>query len=296
MEGRSAMTPLLALLLAVDAPLVVEAPVSNSPVIVVQAFVPAPGALDGDQAAAWFALAEALSDGTEEFSRDRFLGYAGQTGIAFEARATPEFMTVRLAVPSGGMDLAGHLTESVLRRAALRERALAEGIDRLRRRRADPWSQALHVYDLDFRRVNRERVLLLYRQAFYSSKVVVAVSGAFQAGEATVELAARLATVGRQQPFRPGYANAPRRTAGTGGEAGVVELSAGRVTPEQPARILAVFALGVGKTGAMHRALRNNRGWSYRQEALLWPTVGGWMPRFLAARRELPAEPGEIVE
>ena len=120
------MTAILALIAFAEAPLIVEAPVADNPVIVVQAFVPAPGPLDGDQTAAWFALAEALSDGTEEFSRDRFLGYAGQTGIAFEARATPEFMTVRLAVPSGGLDLAGHLTESVLRRAALRERAIAE--------------------------------------------------------------------------------------------------------------------------------------------------------------------------
>ena len=51
------------------------------------------------------------------------------------------------------------------------------------------------------------------------------------------------------------------------------------------ARLLAVFALGVGKQGALHRVLREEMGLSYLQQAVLWPTNKGWSPRLFMVRK-----------
>jgi hypothetical protein len=48
-------------------------------------------------------------------------------------------------------------------------------------------------------------------------------------------------------------------------------------------KLLAVYALGVGKGSAVFRVLREREGWSYRQEAFLWPTPKGFRTRLLMA-------------
>jgi hypothetical protein len=56
-------------------------------------------------------------------------------------------------------------------------------------------------------------------------------------------------------------------------------------TEGSAARLLAVFALGVGKEASMHRVLRERLGLSYFQGAVLWPTKDGWAPCFVMVRR-----------
>jgi hypothetical protein len=47
--------------------------------------------------------------------------------------------------------------------------------------------------------------------------------------------------------------------------------------------------LGQGKSSVLFRVAREELGLSYRQEAFLWPTAGGWQPRvYLTSADPLP--------
>jgi hypothetical protein len=50
-----------------------------------------------------------------------------------------------------------------------------------------------------------------------------------------------------------------------------------------PSRLLAVFALGVGKGSTLFQVPRESLALSYRQELLLWPTVKGFRTRMIMA-------------
>jgi hypothetical protein len=70
------------------------------------------------------------------------------------------------------------------------------------------------------------------------------------------------------------------------GRDAMIELQGKEVMGSDPAistELLAVIALGSGKGSTMFEKLREEQGWSYRQEAVLWPTVGGFVPRFIMA-------------
>ncbi|MEZ5163748.1 MAG: hypothetical protein R2688_08350 [Fimbriimonadaceae bacterium] len=55
-------------------------------------------------------------------------------------------------------------------------------------------------------------------------------------------------------------------------------------TPFSGSMFLATIALGMGKGSTLWRVVRQDMGLSYVQEGLLWPTVDGWVPRFIVLR------------
>jgi hypothetical protein len=44
----------------------------------------------------------------------------------------------------------------------------------------------------------------------------------------------------------------------------------------------------------MHRVLRETLSWSYRQEAVFWPSLKGWVPRLIFARASADSDPAQV--
>ena len=99
--------------------------------------------------------------------------------------------------------------------------------------------------------------------------------------------------VSKNEDWKPGKApSAPYdRTPAmpilsTAGIEGAYELHGKEFPGNDPAiaqRLLAIIAIGSGKGSAMFERLREGRGWSYRQEAVLYPTANGFVPRLIMA-------------
>lgn len=277
----------LGLLIAAAAPTVVEVPDPGSSVVLVQTYVAA-GKLGDRDTAAWRVIGETLFEGTEDFTRDRILAFGSQAGVAPKVVTMPDFMRIQFVAPRGGLDVASQLLESVLRQATLRDAPIIEAIERLERDDLDSWRSALNSVEPAWKKVRPVDVRNLYARTFRPERMTFVFGGAITAGQGHAQTAKRFPDTGwpRVPRFVPDGPIKPR--AYHPNPLTTFELRGrvfGPTDGEAAARIVAVFALGVGKGSAMHKALRDEQGFSYRQESVLYPTSIGWQPRLLAVHR-----------
>lgn len=290
------MTALALLCALLPAPRVVELPEAG-PVVVVQAFVPAPPDMGDREQAAWNVLADALLDGTDEFSRDRLREFGGQAGVPLTVEAFPDFIKIQIVEPKGGLKVAGQVLESMVLRSSLTSAAIEESRNRLKLRRFGAWEQSILDFDLPYAQVTAEHVRNLYAQAFRPESMVFVFGGDILTGEGQQQVDERFKVKQEPAPRRARFDRAPRTWVKHSDPVTTFEwrgtpLSPGKV--EDTTKILAVFALGVGKEGSMHRVLREGLGWTYRQEAIFWPSLKGWVPRLLFARSSADGDPAQV--
>jgi len=138
----------------------------------------------------------------------------------------------------------------------------------------------------------------LAKRAIQPDRVIISVAGGFPVGDGVRQIQSAFGD------WKPSKVSAPRSDKtllpllARKSEVTTIELRAPAVAPADAAyaqTLLAAFALGVGKQSSMTRVLREAQGWSYRQEAVLWPTGKGWQPRLIVAMK-LPQEDVEIAE
>lgn len=313
-EGRGGPTPQAASLLSrspVDRPTMappppqptnpgqsplklVEAPIPTSDIVVLQAIVPAAG-LSGKDRAALAILGDALLDGTQEYTRNQFFLYGSTAGRPPEVEVLPDHLRIQIVLPKDGLGVAAGLLESLVRRPSLRDEDI---VRRLQRRTAVPpslWAQALDPTQPDFARVKPADVRELHQRLFRPEHIQFAVGGGFAAGAG--EKALRTVFEGWQPrrvpkpapdpPAKPLWLRRPL-VATFELRSDPIKLSDTRL----PAMILAAFALGVGKDASMHRVLRDANAWTYRQEAILWPTLDGWQVRLILAQASADGQQG----
>lgn len=272
----------------------VEVPIPTADLVVLQAIVPAAG-LSGKDRAALAILGEALLDGTQEYTRNQFYQYGSTAGFPPLVEVLPDHLRIQIVLPKDGLGVACGLMESIVRRPSLRDEDV---LRRLRRRTSvtpSIWAQALDPTQPDFSRVKPADVRELHLRLFRPEHVQFAVGGGFGAGAG--EKALRTAFEGWQPkrvpkpapdpPARPLWLRRPL-VATFELRTDPIKLTDSRL----PAMLLAAFALGVGKDGSMHRVLRDGNAWTYRQEAILWPTLQGWQIRLVFAQASADGQQG----
>lgn len=279
---------------------VIETPRQDANVVVVQAFVKG-GPRATEYYAAWRLLGSMLLDGTDVYTRADLIRYGSRAGIAPRVDVYPDFMTVTLVAPEGGLDLAASLMESLLKEPTLDRERFLELAQELAHSEPSPWQAALAPYSRPFGSVKHRDVWEAYAWAFRPENVVISVGGRFEPGAAARAFDERMAswTPGRKPPrFGSGVSSKPLGALTT--EAAAYDFSGPPVEPaDSIARsLLAVAALGVGRGSAMHRVLREREAISYAQEAMLWPTADGLRPRLLllhAPSRVDPELPAKVI-
>jgi hypothetical protein len=276
---------LIALTLAVLlGPPIALVPDPPARVVVVHAMVLAPG-LRPEERPAWRALARVLRDGTRTRTR------ADLASLSFRAEPLAATMTLSVQTPRANLGEAVDALASVVTEPSFDPEDLAAAC--AERPLADPWTLAL-VGD-DGHRAEPDAVRELYRRAFRPERVRWAIGGGGDLEAAQGRLAAALAD------WRPPRAPTPRPARRIPerprrGDVRVLELRGEtiRLTEETAPTLVALFALGVGKQGALHRVAREAKGWSYRQELVLWPEPTGWRPRLVLARAASGVTPDEL--
>ncbi|MCW5936046.1 MAG: insulinase family protein [Fimbriimonadaceae bacterium] len=285
------MTAALALLALVGPSLglkVLEAP-EESPNVVVQAVVRAAPLETGYKRAVWRVLAEALWEGTSQFTTEKMRSYGQQAGVPMLINPGDGFIRIQIVEPENGYDVAAQILESLVEEARLSDEGIAKAKERLQSRITDPWVKAVNGPQPDVSAVKPEAVRELYRLSFQPANLLVVVAGAFEPGAPAKDL-------GRRFPARP----APRPERWREAESRLVapdleshEIRLGEPGDIGPNGFVAAYALGTGQGSLLHEVLREDMGRSYRQEAVLWPTAQGFSLRLVWAG---PAKGGEVLE
>lgn len=290
----------LALVLQQPALPVVEVIAPEESVVVMSAWVRAPEMGPADQAA-WRVLARTLLDGTSEFTRVQLFEYGSQAGVTPRVVMMPDFLRVEFVAPVGGLDVAGLLLESVLLRPSLRNEDIRRAVAELKDDTREPWSRVLWGPEPNWAVVDPSRVRELAQRTLRRESVRWVVGGRFAAGQGRAEVQRRFSSGWPTAPpirprFEPRFT--PEDRIGRG--LALIEWRGSPVSPWTPhsaARALAMHALGAGKGSTAFRVLRETQLWSYQQEAILWPTAQGWVPRVmmvLRAERVTPDLPERV--
>lgn len=263
---------------------ILETPVSGSSDIAVAAFAPLPKTF-GDKDRQRLAVAvRTLADGTAEYSRSTIFRLTEGRGI--EASLLPDGVLIRFTMPKETLANGLAIMEGLLRRPSMEQGRLDAMLTRLQRHEKDYWSAALSPQNSDLKRVAQaeERALLL--RVFQPNRTIVSIAGGFEPGVPQELWAARVAEW--RPTIEPRYPDVSPTPEPTDNPSGVttVELRGTPFAISDPAlaaRWLALVAMGVGKGGSLFRDVRQTQGWSYRQEAILWPDLKGLIPRIVVA-------------
>ena len=261
-----------------------ETPMPGLSGVAIAAFAPLPREF-GERDRQRLAVAvRVLSDGSQEYSRRQVSEITN--GDTVHASLLPDGVLIRFIVSKTNLASGLALMEGLLRRPTVQQSSLDAALRRLSRPEADTWEAALRPRRNDLKAIREEDARAVLLRVFDPRRVVVAAAGGFLAGAAQARWAARTADW-RPLP-EPRYPDVSTASESTSNPSGVttVELR-GRAFPASdpalPARWLALVALGVGKGGSLFRDVRQVEGWSYRQEAVLWPDRAGLEPRLVVA-------------
>ena len=267
---------------------IVEVIDDSSQMVVVQAFVKPPFELDARYAANWQVLGNSLLEGTKSLTPSQLKAFGSQAGIPPSVAVFSDFMVVQFVAPRGGLSLLGDLLSDVLTNAMLREDDVLETIKRLESASGNAFVSAMIGIEFELSEARPDRVRDLYLRSFRPENIVIVVGGAIAKGAGVEEFTMRFERneyprLGRH----PRLGRSVRPLAGVDGNMSTFLLTAPTIRPDAAGAVrtlLALYALGVGKESATFQALREERGWSYSQGAILWPTVAGWSPRIYMQR------------
>ena len=274
-------------------PTFLETPVAGAEEIAFAAFAPLPKEFGEKDRQRLAVAVRTLANGSQEYSRRGV--FEVTDGRTVGAALLPDGVLVRFVVPSRNLVNGVALMEGLLRRPSVTDEALGEALRRLQRGEPDYWVSALRPGGNSLRSLRADEARALLARTFNPTRTVVAAVGGFAAGDPEARWRRRTAD---WRPVRePRYPDISPTPEPKDNPAGItsVELRGAAFPATDPllaARWLALLALGVGKGGALFRDVRQVEGWSYRQEAILWPDRAGLVPRLVAAAAPEAGEAG----
>ncbi|MFI5385073.1 MAG: hypothetical protein ACHQ50_03040 [Fimbriimonadales bacterium] len=281
------MTAIFALALAIqNGNPVSEVVDPGAKVVSVQAIVKLPE-MGGHEQAETRLIAETMADQVEGYSQSEMRDIAARAGEKLRITAMPDHLRIQIGVLPGDLKPAIGYVSQILRNAAFPADSLNAAMAEIPFRSRSLWATALQPFNVVFNRVRREDVVDLYHRISRPENVWLSVGGPMRPGEAedAWSTETRDWTPGKLPRPSPDVAP-PAAMAYVPGTESMIELRGKEIPASDPAipvRILALIGLGSGKGSSMFEVLRVKHGWSYRQEALLWPTARGFVPRLIMA-------------
>lgn len=263
---------------------ILETPIADQQDIAFAAFAPLPKPF-GEKDRQKLAVAiRTLVDGSQEYTRRTI--YEVTDGRTIDVALLPDGVVVRFIVPKASLSSGIALMDGLLRRPLVDETTLARALIRIQRREPGYWAAALRPLRNDLKTLKAPEARALLQRVFLPQRTVVSVAGGFAPGQAEALWERRTADwKPTPEPRYPDISPSPQPTDNPSGIT-TVELRAAAISLTDPSlatRWLGLIALGVGKGSSLFRDVRQVEGWSYRQEAILWPDLAGLVPRVVAA-------------
>jgi len=228
-------------------------------------------------------IVQAIPKQTQDYPRREMLMVTD--GEQVRCELTPDHIRFVVNIPPGRVKTGLGVMAALLENATLTQENLDAAA--LEKPIPDYWSAALDPVELPTVKVNAAEAQVLYHRVFRPERVLLTVGGKFTSGEAEQEWTNRMDHWQVEREPKGFFdVSEPKERIRNPGPVTTIDLVAAPVTSGDaalPSRILSLFALGVGKGSSLFRVVRQKRGWSYRQDAILSPTKDGWVPRLLIA-------------
>ncbi len=154
------------------------------------------------------------------------------------------------------------------------------------------WTLGLDNEDRAWDRLRVTDISGLYFTVFRPGNMVLAAGGALKPGEAQAAWNDASISWAKQHAL-PLRHSIPFKDYPQLYPSHVIELRGPEVKPDDPtlaAKMLALMALGSGKSSSMFQDIREQRAMSYRQEGVLWPTENGFVPRLVFQVKPLSSD------
>lgn len=258
---------------------------------VLQALIAAPEPMNAREIGAWQLICSGILEGNDVFVKEDIFSFGGQAGIAPKLSWSNEALCLQFVAPRGGESTVARLVESLLSNLKLDDERLQMLRARLAAPLPDDWSARLMGERGDLS-IPTEFVQRFADRALRPENLIlVGTAGTLKATE------------GRFQDWRPRRVSPDIRVTNSAlfrgpDNAKTMALVAGPFRPStsEAATCLAMVALGGGKSALLHQVLRESKGWTYRQEALLRPETAGWRPMIVIQSTESLPTRTEVVQ
>ncbi|MDR3691093.1 MAG: hypothetical protein P4L46_17060 [Fimbriimonas sp.] len=261
---------------------VVELPDASANEISIQAIVKLPK-LGAKDLAKLRILARTMLKQTSDYPRREMLMVTGGEPIRIDI--TPDVMRIAEYVPADNLKAGLSVMESLLHGATFLQENLDAAVQESST--ADYWAQALDPTVLPSVKLGQDEAFTLYHRVLRPERILLAVGGKFVPGQAKDLWESRIDSWNPEREPR-GYFDIstldPLKQLSS--PVTTVDLVGAPMLPddaELTTQALALFALGSGKGASMFRVVREKHAWSYRQEAILEPTLDGWQPHLVFA-------------
>jgi hypothetical protein len=278
------MIPLLAAA-AIQSAQVVEWLEPSSQIVSIQAVVKLPK-LSERQAHILRLVTGSLGRETATFSENQIADIGGRVGSTMRVTQMPDHIRVSFEVVPADWSTGMSMVGSVVREITVRPEDLQNVADDLQFRMFPYWRAALELQPFEPPKYTSAEVAEVVAAVFRPEYVTLGVGGKITPGLATSkwEDIVQNWKVARPRPL-PAEA-ASEKLPSLRGSVSVIEFRGQEFLATDAAlsaRLLALSALGTGKSSALFGVSRESQGLSYRQEAVLSPSPGGFTPRLLIA-------------
>lgn len=224
---------------------------------------------------------------TKTFSAAQIASVPGNVGSRIRVTLMEDHLRVGMDVAPGDLSIGVSMMGSILREPTITPDDLQAVADDLQFRRFPYWRQALDLRPFEPPKYLQRDLDELMAVVFRPENVTLGVGGKLEPGLATrkwEEVKAKW-TLGRPPQLRLEPDTSPGKPP-TGGTMTLFDFQGPAFSPTDAAfttKLLALTALGSGKSAALWRIAREKLGLSYRQESILYPVQGGFLPRLLIA-------------
>lgn len=273
-----------------------EIPAPNAPDCEVEVIAPLPKDFDAKDRGTALALARTVLVSLDNYTPGQIRGLTA--GRPCECVVMPDCLRIHIETPGQDWRIGLSIAHAAIQDSLFPDDDVKSAIESLPFFKPSYWRYALSSEATSFQGLSKPKLLKFYRQVFRPDHLFVSVRGPFLEGQAFQKWNSYYpdewkAPIGER--LRP----APEeRYASNTGPVTVSELrgpSFSGTAPGLTAKILALYALGAGKDSSVFRIVREKLRLSYRQEALLWPTLEGFEMRIVSVFRPREDE-GELPD
>jgi hypothetical protein len=269
-------------------------PLAQHSDVILQAYISATGDLPSKKTYLHL-LSKLLFLGSQDFTASELLKYGSQCGVEPTLKVFDDLLMLQLVMPKKHFELGLSMMESLLCRPVLREDRIVVAKAQLSRV-PEQITQKL-VYPIDWEEDpftsstgDLEKCLKDFH-AFYfrPENCLLVISGDLEKEKVRESVEFRFKSWFEQpKPAEVTLPTPVKKASAENSNLVAVEWHGPyfRLCDKScAASLLALFALGVGKGSSLYQVVREKLGYSYFQQAILYPTLKGWVARLWIVRK-----------